>query len=355
MLGLTVALLRRASARRAGCASVSRLHGRRVPGRQPAPAGPADRWLGGRQEVCVVGATTRTIYTFHRRLARVPALVPTGYPGRDARPARAELPVDATGSSTSRTRSAVTSAGSARSCARHGARARTPPRVSFLTPRPRWRRPVRDPESPSTGVAYEEWRCSTRINARSEPYEEAFAANAIPYQSAGSFLRRPDPRSVLARLRRPPRRVRSRRWSTRRTPWASTRGPTDDPEEVTRQADLGRLRTLRGEYAATHREPDVAGFRRRARGALRPRRLAWREPPHLSPGEGLEFEAVFLPRLSTRSCRSAPVAAVAIPSRSDASCSSGSPELGVTCSSAGQRATDPPTRSSPRSRVCRTP
>ena len=42
-----------------------------------------------------------------------------------------------------------------------------------------------------------------RINARSEPFEEAFAASAIPYQVRdGAFLRRPGPRSVLQRLKR---------------------------------------------------------------------------------------------------------------------------------------------------------
>src|SRR6185436_15546202 len=52
-------------------------------------------------------------------------------------------------------------------------------------------------------VALEEIAVLYRINARSEPYEEAFAAAGIPYQVRdGAFLRRPGPRSVLQRLKR---------------------------------------------------------------------------------------------------------------------------------------------------------
>ena len=56
--------------------------------------------------------------------------------------------------------------------------------------------------APRDGVAFEEMAVLYRINARSEPFEEAFAAASIPYQVRdGSFLRRPGPRSVLAKLR----------------------------------------------------------------------------------------------------------------------------------------------------------
>ena len=52
-------------------------------------------------------------------------------------------------------------------------------------------------------VPLEEIAVLYRINARSEPYEEAFAAAGIPYQVRdGAFLRRPGPRSVLQRLKR---------------------------------------------------------------------------------------------------------------------------------------------------------
>ena len=64
----------------------------------------------------------------------------------------------------------------------------------------------------TTSVPLEEIAVLYRINARSEPFEEAFAAAGIPYQVRdGAFLRRPGPRSVLHRLKRA---GRDSRWTT---------------------------------------------------------------------------------------------------------------------------------------------
>ena len=53
------------------------------------------------------------------------------------------------------------------------------------------------------GVGWEQIAVLYRINARSEAFEEAFAAAKVPYQVRdGSFLRRPGPRGAIARLRR---------------------------------------------------------------------------------------------------------------------------------------------------------
>jgi DNA helicase-2/ATP-dependent DNA helicase PcrA len=53
------------------------------------------------------------------------------------------------------------------------------------------------------GVPWEGVAVLLRINARSEAFEEAFAAAGIPYQvKTGAFLQRPAARAVLARLRR---------------------------------------------------------------------------------------------------------------------------------------------------------
>ena len=106
-----------------------------------------------------------------------------------------------------------------------------------------------------------------RINARSEPYEEAFAAAGLPYQVRdGAFLRRPGPRAVLARLRTGRRRRGRGRRGRHRRRWATIPQATPEAdEEVTRQADLARLRALAAEFAAAHPEADVAGVRRGAR------------------------------------------------------------------------------------------
>ncbi len=107
------------------------------------------------------------------------------------------------------------------------------------------------------GVALEQMAVLYRINARSEPFEEAFAAAGIPYQVRdGAFLRRPGPRAIVARLRRAsasgPDVVATVEAATDEIGFDPEADP-DDTQEVTRQADLGRLRTLAAEYHAHRR------------------------------------------------------------------------------------------------------
>jgi DNA helicase-2/ATP-dependent DNA helicase PcrA len=150
-------------------------------------------------------------------------------------------------------------------------------------------------------VPLEEIAALYRINARSEPFEEAFAAAGIPYQVRdGAFLRRTGPRAVLQRLKR----------SGAGAPVAeSVAAVTDelgyDPdatpdaaEEVTRQSDLARMRSLAAEFERAHPGGDHAAFLAE---------LAHRfSTEHDGRGvnlltyhraKGLEFDAVFLPRL----------------------------------------------------------
>ncbi|MCD6020717.1 MAG: UvrD/REP helicase [Actinomycetia bacterium] len=150
-------------------------------------------------------------------------------------------------------------------------------------------------------VPVEEIAILSRINARSEPFEEAFATAGIPYQVRdGAFLRRPGPRGVVQRLRR----------ATANTAVAeAVVGITDelgyDPqaspdadEEVTRQSDLARMRSLAEEFQGTHPDGGAAAFLAE---------LAQRfSTAHTGRGvnlltyhraKGLEFDAVFLPRM----------------------------------------------------------
>jgi len=149
------------------------------------------------------------------------------------------------------------------------------------------------------GVAFEEIAVLYRINARSEPFEEAFAAAGIPYQVRdGTFLRRPGPREVLARLRR---------WAgaaleaVERVTEALGYDPGARPgsdEEVTRQADLGRFRKMAAEFAASRPEGDIPEFLSELA-----RRFSAEESGRgvnlltYHRAKGLEFDAVFLPRL----------------------------------------------------------
>ena len=157
-------------------------------------------------------------------------------------------------------------------------------------------RRLRDEEA----VPLEEIAVLYRINARSEPLEEAFADAGIPYQVRdGAFLRRPGPRGVLGRLKR------SGGGSVAETVADITdqlgydaEASPDADEEVTRQSDLARMRSLASEFERAHPDGDLNAF-----VAELARRFS---AEHSGRGvnlltyhraKGLEFDAVFLPRL----------------------------------------------------------
>jgi DNA helicase-2/ATP-dependent DNA helicase PcrA len=259
-----------------------------------------DRWLGERDEVCVVGDDHQTIYTFTGASPAYLLSFPERYP--HATVIRLELNY----------RSTPQVLAVANALGRHLGGFGVELRASVEEgPSPTWR------ELPDTqaevafvvaeilrlreeGVRFEEMAVLYRINARSEPFEEALAAAGVPYQVRdGAFLRRPGPRSVLARLRRSP--TGDPREAVERATDTVGYDPgsePDDAEEVTRQADLGRLRALAAEYVTAHRGGDVAGFvaELAARFAVE---TAGRGVNLLTyhRAKGLEFDAIFLPRL----------------------------------------------------------
>jgi DNA helicase-2/ATP-dependent DNA helicase PcrA len=150
-------------------------------------------------------------------------------------------------------------------------------------------------------VPLEEIAVLYRINARSEPFEEAFAAAGVPYQVRdGVFLRRPGPRSVLQRLRRSDEGrsmaevVDAITFELGYDPEASP----DADEEVTRQSDLARMRSLSSEFEQTQPDGDAAAFVTEltdrfstAESGRGVNLLTYHR------AKGLEFDAVFLPRL----------------------------------------------------------
>ena len=156
-------------------------------------------------------------------------------------------------------------------------------------------RKLHDEES----VSLEQIAVLYRINARSEPFEEAFAAAHIPYQVRdGAFLGRPGPRSVLQRLKRAGGAVDEAVAAITDDLGYDPAARPDAVEEVTRQADLGRLRALATEFTLAHPDGDVAAFVEELSGRFSVERNA-RGVNLLTyhRAKGLEFDAVFLPRL----------------------------------------------------------
>ena len=262
-----------------------------------------DRWLGGRDELCVVGDDYQTIYSFTGASADHLLSFRDRYPNATV----------------------VTLEENYRSSPEILAVAnRLVPRLGGF---PKVLRATTDPGpapilrwfphqlaeiqfvvdevrrlNVDEGMAFEDMAVLYRINARSEPFEEAFAEARIPYQVRdGSFLRRPGPRSVLTRLQRGAAGGRSVHGEVEHVTDAlgyRPGGEFDSAEEATRQADLGRLRALAAEFDATVPGRDLAAF-----VAELTQRFATEETGRginlltYHRAKGLEYDAVFLPRL----------------------------------------------------------
>lgn len=149
------------------------------------------------------------------------------------------------------------------------------------------------------GVRLEEMAVLYRINARSEPFEEAFAAARIPYQVRdGAFLRRPGPRAVLASIRRVGGSVEEAVIRATNGLGFAPDKLADSDDEATRQADLARMRSLAAEFRVAHpdgRIPDFVDELSRRFSAEESGRGINLLTYHRA--KGLEFDAVFLPRL----------------------------------------------------------
>jgi ATP-dependent DNA helicase UvrD/PcrA len=267
----------------------------------PLQAALLDRWLGGGDEICVVGDDYQTIYSF---TGASPAHL-LGFTRRFPHATVVRLEENY--------RSSPQVLGVANRIApRLGGFRKTLRATQPMGPEP-VARAVPDEAAEVASVVgtvrrlHQEERVSLeqiavlyRINARSEPFEEAFAEAGIPYQVRdGSFLRRPGPRAVIQRLKRSVQGSVSE--AVLQAATALGFDPDASPEadeEVTRQADLGRLRSLAAEFERAHPEGEVPAFlaelahrfstEENGRGVVL---LTYHR------AKGLEFDAVFLPRL----------------------------------------------------------
>ncbi len=257
------------------------------------------RWLGGRDEVCVVGDDYQTIYSFTGASPEHLLRFGDRYP--DARIVKLEENYRSSPEVLTVANRLVPRMGGFPKMLRAT-------RPSGPSPTLRWF-PDQIAEIQfvvdevrrlrGEGVAFEEMAVLYRINARSEPFEEAFAEARIPYQVRdGAFLRRPGPRAVVHRLRRAGGPVVEEVERATEALGYAPGAEADSAEEATRQADLARMRALASEFAAAHPDGDPAAFlaelakRFAAEASARGVNLL---TYHRS--KGLEFDAVFLPRL----------------------------------------------------------
>lgn len=258
-----------------------------------------DRWLGERDDLCVVGDDYQTIYGF---TGASPAYL-LGFPERF--PQATVVRLEENHRSTPEVLAVANRLAPRLGGFRKRLRATRPsgPRPTFAA------HPDAAAEVAAVvgeigrlhdeGVPLEEIAILSRINARTEPYEEAFAAAGIPYQVRdGAFLRRPGPRAVLQRLRRESGPALPAILRTTEAVGFVEGGEPDTEEEVARQADLARLRALAAEFASSSPGGDAAAFAEELR-----RRFSTEQDGRgvnlltYHRAKGLEFEAVFLPRL----------------------------------------------------------
>jgi DNA helicase-2/ATP-dependent DNA helicase PcrA len=153
----------------------------------------------------------------------------------------------------------------------------------------------------ASGTPYEDMAVLYRVNFRSEDYEDALGAAGIPFQVRdGAFLTRIAARRLLAALRR----SKSTDVADEVLRLARRDGYTERPpeglgdQETTRQNDLARLVRLAREYDPAPGEETAAAFVEHVEA-----RFSSDGGGHgvhlltLHRAKGLEFEAVFLPRL----------------------------------------------------------
>jgi DNA helicase II / ATP-dependent DNA helicase PcrA len=256
-------------------------------------------WLGERDDLCVVGDDYQSIYGFTgaspRYLLEMPGLFP------NTRVIRLETNYRSTRPILEVANRLVPKLGGAEKILKASRRGGRAPTIRlFSTPSGELRALVsRVRKLHGEGIPYEEMAILYRVNFRSEDYEEVLSAENIPYQVAdGAFLTRVAARQIIAALRR----SSSTEIAHDVRKLADRAGYLEDlPEglgeqEMTRQNDLARLLRLAEEFNDGKRTgADFAqdldkrfGGEGRGRGVVL---VTYHR------AKGLQFEAVFLPRV----------------------------------------------------------
>jgi DNA helicase-2/ATP-dependent DNA helicase PcrA len=246
-----------------------------------------DRWLGASDELCAVGDDYQSIYSFTGATPEYLLALPRRFP--HATVVRLEENYRSSPEVLELTNRLVPRLGGAEKVLRATRPSGPPPELrGFAGPDEEARFLVQQIQAL---VAHEETAILFRTNARSADFEATLHAAGIPFQGA-SLLAREGARGLLKRLRGASGAAATAvRRAAREMGWAP-----DPPEglgerEQTRQADLARIVTV-AEGLGDVSELEAELERLFGSGAARGVHLLT-----LHRAKGLEFDAVFLPRL----------------------------------------------------------
>jgi DNA helicase II / ATP-dependent DNA helicase PcrA len=258
-----------------------------------------ERWLGGRDDLCVVGDDYQSIYGFTGATPRHLLEMPQRFPRTQV--IRLETNYRSSPEILGLANKLVPQLGGAEKILTSSLPSGEAPEVRPFTSEAAERGFVVEQikDLNAKGVPYEEIAILYRVNFRSEDYEEALAGGGIPFQvRGGNFLSRPAARRLLNRIRPPSAtdvavKVRA---AAEKEGWSPEPPEGLGEQETTRQNDLTRLVHLAEEFDATGGSVNdfVADLQARftSEGGGRGVNLLT-----LHRAKGLEFETVFLVRL----------------------------------------------------------
>ncbi len=269
-----------------------------------------DLWLGRRDELCAVGDDYQAIFGFTGASPRYLLALPDRFPG--AAVIRLESNYRSTPQVLGLANRLVPWLGGAPKTLAHTRAAGPEPRTRVLGDAKAEARFLveRIRELGESGMRFEQMAILVRTNARAADFEEALSEAQIPFQGS-SLLEREGARALLRRAAALPSgsnggghtlpgEIRSLALALG---WAETPPKRLGERELTRQADMARLVRLAEELCAgqIEGEPDGAWFAAEVRRRFDPHTS--RQGVHLLTyhrAKGLEFEAVFLPRLEEK-------------------------------------------------------
>jgi DNA helicase-2/ATP-dependent DNA helicase PcrA len=260
-----------------------------------------DRWLGDRDELCVVGDDYQSIYSFTGATPEHLLGMPDRFP--EALVVRLEENYRSTPEILELANRLVPGLGGSEKVLR-ATRRPGPQPVAHVHPDTLLEASFVAAEAQrlhGEGVPYEEMAVLYRLNARSEDFEEALALAGIPFQvRGGAFIRRPAAQRTIRLLRgrqdAPAQEAVDE--AVRRLGWLADPPAELGEEELTRQTDLSRLLALAKQLPPEATVEEYLRDLEERFGAETEGRGVHLLTYHRA--KGLEWEAVFLPRLEEK-------------------------------------------------------